>query len=247
MEIKDFIGLFSLAAMVVTALWAYTKYFLERGFLPPTRFFVTLEKLGRIGDDYILDIKIHLNNIGSSTLIARNIRLDLRYLLAENLPLKLFGDTVNNSKDYDRAGRLIFPNSVIRTLKIDPSTLVPAKLKPAMNKRKLEHWRSQKPRGFLVLEHDTFIQAEVDQVYTFVTKVPKDSVCCLAWCSFQYAQEPKNWQKTMSRISRKLGLIQYTLEHVQVPHTVEDVFWIAEKNNIETQKNKTAGYEGLST
>lgn len=258
MEIKDIIGLVSLLAMVVTALWAYTKYFLERGFLPPIRFYVTLEKLGQINDDYLLDIKIHLHNIGSTTLIARNIRLDLRYLqtngkgVNKNNKIKLFADIVKNKKVHSHPGRLIFPNSVIADTDVIASTLEPMKIRRArkryegrewqeakytnkheeIDKRLLDSWSEQKKRGFLVIEDDTFVQAGVDQIYTFVTKVPKETICCLTWCSFQYAQEPKSWQKKISGFSRAIGLIQYTLEHVHVPHTVEDVFWIADTTKV---------------
>ena len=242
MEIKDIIGIVSLAAMLMTGLWAYTKYFLERGFLPPIRFYVTLKKLGKINNEHILDIKIHLHNTGSTTLIARNIRLDLRYLRSTDTPVELFGDIVNNKKVYAIAGRLNFPGSIINDKEVDPSTLEPRKIRRAKKRHEekdqnlLDRWKLQKKRGFLVIEDDTFVQAGVDQAYTFVTKVPKDTLCCLAWCSFQYAQEPKNWQKMVSRFSRFIGLIQYTLEHVQIPHTVEDAFWIAESTDHKNKK-----------
>lgn len=228
MNINDIVGIFTLIAAVVTGLWVYTKYLLERGFLPPVRFYVTTKRLGKVDRENILDIKIHLHNIGSATLIAKNIRLDLRYLKSSTTPIELFGDFIEKVKVHDRAGRLIFPNSVIDNMKIDPSTLIPKKIRDAKDKEKLDRWRQQKHRGFLVLEHDTFVQAGIDQIYTFVTMVPEDAICCLIWCSFQYAQEPKKWQKIVSKISRKLGLIQYNLDHVQIPHTVEDVFWIAD-------------------
>lgn len=154
----------------------------------------------------------------------------------------MFEDHIKDNKDkkvHDLAGRLIYPNSVIEKMKIDPSTLMPKKIRKAKEilkknkdaeaKEKVDRWENQKHRGFLVLEQDTFVQAGVDQIYTFVTMVPEDTICCLIWCSFQYAQEPKKWQKTVSKISRKIGLIQYNLEHVQIPHTVEDVLWIAEQ------------------
>jgi len=129
MDIQDIIGFFTLAAGLVTALWVYTKYLLERGFLPPVRFYVTAKKLGKIDKENIIDIKIHLHNIGSATLIARNIRLDLRYLKSTDTPLDLFGDFIKDVKVHDRAGRLHFPNSVIKNKKIDPSTLIPKKKK----------------------------------------------------------------------------------------------------------------------
>ncbi len=239
MEIKDIISiLVTLSVGVVTALWIYTTYILERGFLPPVRFYVTVKNLGKVDKENILDIKIHLHNVGSATLIARNIRLDLLYLKSSDTPIGLFGDFIKGKKVHDLAGRLIFPNSVIKDKQIDPSNLIPEKIRKSKDKKKLDHWEQQKHRGFLILEHDTFVQRGIDQAYTFVTTMPKDAICCLTWCSFQYAQEPRGWQKIIARISRKMGLIQYTLKHVQVPHTVEDVFWIA--NNAQRKHSADA-------
>ena len=184
MDIKDIIGFFTLAAGLVTGLWVYTKYLSERGVLPPVRFYITAKKLGNV-EENILDIKIHLHNIGSTTLIARNIRLDLLYLKSSDPPIELFGDYIKDVKVHDKSGRLNFPNSVIKDKKIDPSTLIPKKIREAKDEEMLNRWRQQKHRGFLILEDDTFVQAGVDQVYTFVTMVPKDAMCCLTWCSFQ--------------------------------------------------------------
>jgi len=214
--------LFSLIAGLVTALWAYTKYVLERGYLPPVEFSLTGKKVGAVKNGNIIDIKIHLKNVGSSTLIARNIRIDIRYILAEDETLKFF-------EKQSGAGRLKFPESVIKDAGIDPSTLIPIKIRK--NERKLGYWMQQKHRGFLVLEHDTFVQAGVDQVYTFVTMVPENARCCLVWCSFQYAQNLSSWQDLLSKISRKFGLIQYTLKHAVKEHTIEDVFWI--EDNVQ--------------
>jgi hypothetical protein len=213
------IGLFTLIAGLVTALWAYTKFILERGFLPPVRFYVTGKRLGEVGGQHMLDIKIHLHNIGSSTLVARNIRLDLLYIKSNDPTLTLF-------KDSRRAGRLKFQNSLIKDEQIDPSALIPRKI--SKDKKQLDYWVQRKHRGFLILEHDTFVQAGVDQFYTFVTMIPKNALCFLAWCSFQYAQKPSAWQKKVAAVSRKLGLIKYSLEHIDEPHTVEDVFWIGD-------------------
>ncbi len=58
MELTDIIGIFTLAAGLLTGLWVYTKYLLERGFLPPVRFYVTAKKLGKADKENILDINI---------------------------------------------------------------------------------------------------------------------------------------------------------------------------------------------
>jgi hypothetical protein len=125
------------------------------------------------------------------------------------------------------SGRLKFNNSVAKINGINPSSLIPIKIQK--NHRELEEWKKRKHRGFLVIEYDTFVQAGVDQEYPFVTIVPDDTKCYLTWCSFQYAQSLSRFQNFLSIISRKIGLIQYTLKHAIKHHTVEDVFWIDEK------------------
>ena len=81
--------------------------------------------------------------------------------------------------------------------------------------------RALEGRGFLLLDDDTFVQAGVDQSYTFVTALPEGCRYVLVWASFQYAQRPRGLQSFLVGLSRRLGLIQYTLEHVTEPHTVE--------------------------
>lgn len=203
----------------VTALWAYTKYILERGLLPPIEFYMTGNRIGRIGGQSILDIRIHLHNKGSATLVARDIRLDLKYItrsFPEREP-RLFND--------HRAGRLIFPYSLLKDVGIEASQMIPEKVRH--NEEQLDSWLEGNPRGFLIVQHDTFVQAGVDQVYTFVTAIPEKTQCVLAWCSFEYAQKPSAWQKRIAYLSRHLGLIQYTLDHAVKSHTAEEVFWVA--------------------
>ena len=214
--LKIISGLFTLVAASMAALWVYTKYILERGFLPPVNFFVKIKKLGAVGEHYIIDFKIHLHNLGSTTLIARDIRLDILYLEKN--------DHIEILKKEGQVGRLDFKKNIKKLWKIKPENLMPEKIK--RDEEKLDRWRQRKHRGFLVLERDTFVQAEVDQTYTFVTLLPKDTICFLTWCSFQYAQKLSGWQQWISRLSRKLGLIQYTLAHAEDHHTLEEVFWI---------------------
>lgn len=50
----------------------------------------------------------------------------------------------------------------------------------------------------------------------------------LVKASFEYAQKPRPFQYGIYRISRALGLIHYTLQHVNEPHTVERAFSLQE-------------------
>ena len=307
---ESIVKILYLAASAVAALWVYTKYFLERALLPPTQLSVTAERIGTVQDHHVIVVKIHLKNMGSATLVARNIRLDLRYITAETAGregLSLFdgkrrtkagaadagtdleqvkadtrpahAETAQARTDQQQveavqgsplAGRLCFSGSLVEDLKVNPASLMPAKVwaefqrarmqvervptgfeeflarvkgwlktrwsqvlrsKPVrffLREKEKEEPRRPKPRGFLILEHDTFVQPGIDQPYAFTTTLPSDTLCFLTWCSFEYAQKLFGWQKPLVSISRGLGLIHYTLQHANRPHTVEEVFWIAD-------------------
>jgi len=225
-SLQSWIGVVaSLSALIVglvTALWAYSKFVIERGLLPPVQFWLECKDLGTRGDKTLLEISIHLKNVGNSTLIATKLRADLRYLEKdENLELSLDPDL------YARFGRAIFKGSLTKDL-LDRADL-PAVPEPPPKQVKVR--RSQKKsqeqerkRGLSVMPHDTFVQSHVDQVYPFVTAIPSSTSHVLVWSSFRYAQRPRPLQKVILWVSRKLGLIQFTLEHVTEPHTTERVF-----------------------
>jgi len=226
-------SLFTLVAGSLAALWAYTKYVLERGLLPPVQFDVTCNKIGAAQKRNILDFEIHLRNVGSTTLVAQNIRIDVRYTRTGDIDRRTGGPNIELFKeqlftDHKRAGRLYFQNSLIQEMNIDPSSLIPKKIREKPERKELWIKRGYLKRGFLISEHDTFVQPGVDQKYAFVTTVPEDTLCTLTWCSFQYAQHLSPGQERIFKLSRRLGLIQYSLQHVQEPHTVEAVFWLVD-------------------
>jgi len=238
-EIKSWIGVVaSLSALIVglvTALWAYTKFVLERGLLPPSQFDVECTPVGLLGGKKLLEVVLHLRNVGTSTLIASDIRVDVLYLERQDLPT-LFSDA--------RFGRLALPHSV-------RADLAPAE-PPRYRKKPIppSRWRrlrwvvlvrravgsmttrrvaapgepAKQPRGITVVPYDTFVQAGVDQLYTFPTAVPESAAFVLIWSSFRYAQSPKPLQRAVLAVSRRLGLVQFTLRHVTAPHTVERLF-----------------------
>ena len=239
-------SLFTLVAGSLAALWAYTKYVVERGLLPPVQFDVTCNKIGMYQKRNILEFEIHLRNVGSTTLVAQNIRIDVRYIRTGDLDRRTEGPDIELFKEHlftdnKRAGRLYFPNSLIQELNIDPSSLIPRKIRNDQDRKELWIKRGYLKRGFLILEYDTFVQPGVDQKYTFVTTVPGDTLCALTWCSFQYAQQLSSGQERILKISRRLGLIQYSLQHVQEPHTVESVFWLVDN----AQLKKSAGAKAV--
>ena len=194
------LGVALLVGGLIAGLWAYIKYVVERGILPPVEFDIGCEPLGEQKDNKILEITIHIKNNGSSTLVASDIRIDIRHLTDID-KLTFLSDNIN-SPGY---GRLKFPNSV----KAKSST------------------QDKTARGLQVMKYDSFVQPGIDQRYGFVTFVPKTTTFVLVWSSFQYAQRPSTIQRFLLLISRKLGLYQYSLTHVYEPHTVERAFHIA--------------------
>src|SRR5215213_4086125 len=112
---------------------------------------------------------INLRNVGSSTLVASDIRADIRYL-DSNDPVEIFAVPADDT----RFGRAVFPHSVrhqARATSADSPTA-----------------QKDDGRGFLVVDHDTFVQANVNQTYTFVTRIPDTTRFLLLFASFRYAQ-----------------------------------------------------------
>lgn len=216
------IQLVVLLAGLVTALWAYTKYVLERNFLAPVEFSIEATVPGLLGGATIIEVLLHLKNVGSSTLVARNIRVDIRYA-GENKKPTLVAAT--NPQD-PLLGKLYFGGSLRK--EIGRASWHDTKDAESIRRGKPKKTRVLEGRGFLLLDDDTFVQAGVDQTYTFVTALPEGCRYALIWASFQYAQRPRSMQNVLVGLSRRLGLIQYSLKHVTEPHTVERLVKISE-------------------
>jgi len=209
----------ALYAGILTAIWAYTKFIIERGFLPPAQFDIDCRKVGYQAESAILEILLHLKNLGKATLVATNLRLDLRYLDSTD-QINLFSD----AKDR-RYGRLDVP----RSLKDDLVNMSANNSKTEdirkENQTKKERWTIE-GRGIPIMRYDTFVQAGVDQIYSFITTVPKSASFVQLWSSFNYAQSPSRLQGFIVRLSRRLGLIQFSLKHLYEPHTAERMFMV---------------------
>jgi|SRR3990172_434087 len=197
-------GSVTLIAGLVTALWAYTKFVLERTLLPPTQFDLDCRSVGSQGDKKLLEILVYLKNLGSSTLIASDIRVDVLYIIDDP------DEKLDLVKDPSKPtfGRLWFPRSLRKDLSQDKQT--------------------DNRRGIKVVPYDTFVQPGVNQAYTLVTAIPKSTTFVLVWSSFQYAQHPTLITRLIWFVSRRIGLIQYSLDHVSEPHTIERVFRVTE-------------------
>jgi hypothetical protein len=201
-------GIITLVAGLVVALWAYTRFVLERGLLPPVQFDIDCTVAGRQRGHIILEIAPHLHNVGAATLVARQMRVDVRYLDA--------ADAADAVPDPTRStfGRLHFP----RSLRGDLQARAPG---PAPG-------RPEERRGFVLLGRQTFVQPGVDQRYTFVTSVPATTAYVLLWSAFDYGLQPSRLQRAIVWVSRRLGLLQFSLDDVRAPHTAERIFNVAE-------------------
>ena len=192
-----FASLCTLASGLLIALWAYTKYVLERGLLPAVQMDLSYSSPGKQGGRRVCEISVQLKNLGTATLIAREIRLDVLYTL-ESDPLLVFTDP----KDFKK-GRLHFPHRLVER----------AEPRPPGSKR-----------GFLLVPYHAFVQPSVNQSYPFISTLPKEATFVFVWASFNYAQQIGPLQDALLRLSRQLGLIQYTLSHLSEDHTIEHVF-----------------------
>jgi len=206
-------GVVTLLAGLVTALWAYTKFILERGLIPPVQFDINCNDVGVQKGKHVLEVLVHLKNLGTSTLVASHIIADILYLDSSD-PL----DLINNPSEA-AYGRLRFPRAVRKDLQNKDMSQPARSGKDSANSQK-------RKRGITIVPHDTFVQPGVDQIYTLVTAVPQSTTYVLIRASFEYAQHPSLLARRILFVSRKLGLIQYSLDHVNKPHTIERAYQI---------------------
>lgn len=136
-------GTVTLLAGLVTALWAYTKFVLERGLLPPVQFDISCRDVGVQKGRHILEVLIHLKNLGTSTLVASHVSADVLYLTSSDSP-DLIDDPAESTY-----GRLRFPRAVRKDLRKGDS------VQPAEPEKSSDNEKKQ--RGILIVPHDTFV------------------------------------------------------------------------------------------
>jgi hypothetical protein len=220
-NLKDWIevvrNVLLVVAGLITAIWAYSKYIVERGLLPSAQFEIELGTVGSQQGKQVFEILLHLKNLGTSTLIIKNLRIDIRYI-DRDAPADLFG------VDDIKVGRLKFTNALFEKPKKTSIQSIEDKVHPDNQPRKKEHFEGEEVRGVPIIKHNTFVQPNVDQTYTFGTAVPASTSYILVWSSFEYEPRPSLFQRPILSLSRRLGLIQYTLKHVREPHSCERIF-----------------------
>ncbi len=205
--------LLALIAGLLIVLWAYTKFILERGLIPATELSIETNFIGLQGGKAVIEILVHLKNAGTSMLIAKNIRADIRYIKKDET-IESFDYT--NKKTF---GSVNFPNS-LRNDFLNHGDVV--------DRERVEKMDNE--RGFKIIPHNTYVQAGIDQAYTFTIALPADTTYYLVYSSFEYAQRPSNSQSRIITLSRKLGLIQYSPHHISEAQSIERVFSIPQLN-----------------
>lgn len=246
-----------LIVAVVTAFWAYTKFILERGLLPPSEFTVAGTLIGEQGGHKILEIVPRIRNVGSDTLVVSNLRVDVRYIekgVESPDEPELFQIPAD-----EKFGTLKFPKSLVEhDLKFGKQILVGKKGETLLHKGKwilvrkgrtvivdkddgtpeheivlpakgveVRRAEGRGGRGIPILRYDTFVQAGVSQEYGFVTAVPASATYVLVHCSFRYGVHPGRTETMVLRFARWVGLIHYSLSHITEPHTAQRVFQVS--------------------
>jgi hypothetical protein len=241
-------GLLAFVTALVTALWAYTRFIVERGILPAVQFSVDCNFAGRQRDKLVIEVLLHLRNIGTQTLDAKNIRVDVLYMDVDD-SVQLF----SSEEGEKPVGRLNFRGSVRKDVGYKAPHDDDARKKAPTSRTArgmfgtflavigrrdvdtTDNRRDKPPRGMPILKHDTFVQPGVDQVYPFPTAVPGSTSFLLVYASFEYAQAASLVQRFALFLSRRLGLIQYSLRHVNKRHTIERIFGVEQiHNNVES-------------
>ncbi len=237
---------------LVAGFWAYIRFVLEKGLLPPVEFDVACTSAGVLRDRRVVELVLQLKNVGSSTLICHNLRLDVMYLLENCDERNCAVPRLESNPGKPLFGHLLFHHSLAKDLQLKNAITPPAK--PHMRPRpwlqkvssyvvlagrvisRTGRWiasliyeplpatPARPERGFLVLPWDTFVQPAVSQAYPFVTTLPGNTTHVLVWASFRYGVRPQLLQRAILRVGRVFGLIQYSLTHVNRAHSIERVF-----------------------
>ena len=189
--------------LAVGALWAYVRFVLECGLLPPVDFSIECRSPGQQGDKRVVELLLHVKNLGSTTVVVKDLEVHVRYLIRGEAA------DIIRSPDEKGFGQLRFPHS------LHDREPVPGEAKETP---------AGPGVGLPVVPRNTYVRPEVDQVYTFVTGVPESSSYLLVRGSFLYDQETSRIAKGVLWLSQCVGLIQYEIKPVDSPHSAMRVF-----------------------
>ncbi len=126
-------------------------------------------------------------------------------LVAEKISMKLktlsLGDRLLLYDDIKKFGRLIFPHSVAK------------KCGPDKN-----------DGFFLLVPYSTFVHPGVNQKYSFITVVDQSTDFLHAHVKITFPQRGQGIRNAILHVSRRIGLIQYSLSHIYEPSSIQKGF-----------------------
>jgi hypothetical protein len=198
----------AILSISIGGLWAWSKYIIERGLIPPVDFSIDYNIVGTNPQKHLIEILLLLKNLGNSTLVAKDVKLRVKYL-NQNDEIDVF-----RCNEDVKFGRVNFSNPLSKDFSCAEKS-------------------ESKISKFTILKYSSIVQPGVKQIYSFVTALPSDVVYILLRGEFKYAQKPKILQKVILFISRRLGLINWSLHHISKPHTIERCFRIPEESHKE--------------
>jgi hypothetical protein len=208
-------ALITIIAALLGGVWVWCKFVVERGLLPPSEMDGDLRTAGSSALARVIEVAVRIKNKGGAALVVTDLRIRLRFLNKDEI-ISVFDDP----KQPTTFGRVKFLHAhVLNGVGDEPRIfLLPDGGKHGDGTVSLG-------RGeFLLIPYDTFVQPGVCQTYTFVTALPLTAAYVLTHASFRYEARPSRTQLMVLRISRKLGILQYSLDHIRKPHTFERVF-----------------------
>jgi len=232
--VGDAVGVFAqivgVIALVVTGLWAYIRFVLERGLLPPIEFTIDCRELGPQRDWRVVEILLHIKNLGVSTAVLEDLHVKMGYV-GQGDQVNLFPSRVIQSeeraaKERKLWGQLEFPHRLQGG-------------RPGWHDGKGgpegQPWRS----GLPVVGRLAYVRPGVDQICTFVTAVPKKAAYLHVLGSFKYDRVTKPIPNLVIRLGQHAGIIPYRMKDTLTsPHTAVRVFRLQEGIDAE------AGVEG---
>ena len=198
----------AILSILIGGLWAWSKYIIERGLIPPVDFSIDYNIVGTNPQKHVIEVLLFLRNLGNSTLVAKDVKLRVKYLNQKDEI-----DVFKCNKDV-KFGRVNFSNPLSKDFSCDEKS-------------------ESEISKFTILKYDSIVQPGVKQVYSFVTAIPSNVVYLLLRGEFKYAQKPKILQKVILFISRRLSLINWSLHHIRKPHTIERCFKVPEEQHKE--------------
>jgi hypothetical protein len=227
--LQSILIIFSILVAIFTGIWAYARYILERSLLPSIQPDLICNVRGVQDDKRIIEILLHLKNVGPSTLVVNNINLDFRYISANDPKIRLFGEKEGEDKGEEKitygnkVGLLKFPHSLKDSLTKEAIEAAVGHIE--RREKNAEVGCKGRVRGLPLAQGSTFfVQPGVDQIFTFITGLPSTATFLLVHGEFCYIQNMNAIKKILLYTSQKLGLIQFTLGNVRYPHTIERVF-----------------------